>query len=231
MLILNENNKEIDTFDARETMYSTFSTTFYGDGDNFISKRDLGYGTVYGYSMGKCEINLGNEWNSIKNDSYFSFPVYNEDIKITHDDTVFLVFRLGFIGQEVIGRLGIFDVNADKNGHLSYIDGCSDSLLVYPPRKGDPTLNYLYFPEGITQSPHTHPSIRVGIVIDGEGMAILKNETLPLVKGTSFLLNSHELHSFNTDEDKTMSIIAYHPDGDWGPTDENHTMLNRTYIK
>jgi hypothetical protein len=28
-----------------------------------------------------------------------------------------------------------------------------------------------------------------------------------------------------------MRVIAYHPDGDWGPTDENHTMLNRTYIK
>jgi hypothetical protein len=27
-----------------------------------------------------------------------------------------------------------------------------------------------------------------------------------------------------------MVVIPYHPDGDWGPTDHNHSMLNRTYL-
>jgi len=27
-----------------------------------------------------------------------------------------------------------------------------------------------------------------------------------------------------------MDIIAYHPDSDFGPTDIDHPMLNRTYI-
>jgi hypothetical protein len=27
-----------------------------------------------------------------------------------------------------------------------------------------------------------------------------------------------------------MDVIAFHPDSDWGPTDEKHPMLNRTYL-
>jgi len=38
-----------------------------------------------------------------------------------------------------------------------------------------------------------------------------------------------ENHRFRT-VDSTMTVIAFHPDGDWGPTDHTHTMINRTYI-
>jgi len=103
-------------------------------------------------------------------------------------------------------------------------------LLVYPPRLGDPTLNYLYFPPGIDQSFHTHPSIRVGCVIQGEGKASLRDKEIDLVPGVMFALEEKELHRFRTSSGDIMKIIAFHPDGDWGPTDENHTMLNRTYI-
>ena len=28
-----------------------------------------------------------------------------------------------------------------------------------------------------------------------------------------------------------MDVIAYHPDSDWGPTDETHPMVNRTFVE
>jgi hypothetical protein len=45
-----------------------------------------------------------------------------------------------------------------------------------------------------------------------------------------FCLEEQELHRFRT-KNNEMRIIAFHPDGDWGPTDENHVMINRTYVK
>jgi hypothetical protein len=37
-------------------------------------------------------------------------------------------------------------------GRLRYIDGCSDSLLVGPAVRGDPCLNHLHFPPGVSQT-------------------------------------------------------------------------------
>lgn len=124
----------------------------------------------------------------------------------------------------------------EHKGRLSYIDGCSDTLLVYPPRLGDGSLSLLYFPAGIDQSWHTHPSIRLGFVASGEGVAHWTSPTnrkmeTKLKAGMSFMLPSHGLHRFCTKSDAEMRILAYHPDGDWGPTDQAHTMLNRTYLK
>ena len=43
------------------------------------------------------------------------------------------------------------------------------------------------------------------------------------------MLVEQELHSFKT-SDNYMDIIAFHPDSDTGPTDGNHSMINRTFI-
>ncbi len=48
--------------------------------------------------------------------------------------------------------------------------------------------------------------------------------------GGVFMLEESELHSFATVPGVNMEIVAYHPDSDWGPTDEDHPMLNRTFI-
>ena len=45
-------------------------------------------------------------------------------------------------------------------GRLRYIDGCSDTLLICPPRVGEPCLNHLHIPPHTDQTPHTHPSAR-----------------------------------------------------------------------
>jgi Cu/Ag efflux pump CusA len=36
-------------------------------------------------------------------------------------------------------------------------------------------------------------------------------------------------HRFITDT-HTMDVIAYHPDSDWGPTHDEHPMVNRTWV-
>lgn len=119
-------------------------------------------------------------------------------------------------------------------GDLSYIDGCSNTNLVSAGRNGDPCLNYLYFPPGIEQTFHTHPSVRVGIVLSGSGTAWIKKldgiEKIPLAVGDVFILDRFGEHRFSTDNDH-LSLIAFHPDSEDGPRDELNPMKTRTYLK
>lgn len=124
-------------------------------------------------------------------------------------------------------------------GRLKYIDGCTDSLLVPPVKLGDPCLNHLHFPTGINQTMHTHPSIRVGMVWRGSGECITPWENIPLTEGMVFIIHPENStlhhghvvgsHAFRT-TDRMMDVIAFHPDSDFGPTDEEHPMLNRTMV-
>jgi len=116
------------------------------------------------------------------------------------------------------------------HGDLSYIDGCSNTNVINPPRNGDPCLNYLYFPKGINQSFHTHPSLRVGLVLHGHGTAWIENDKYELNAGDVFVLDRMVNHRFST-EDSPMSLIAFHPDSEDGPRDEGNPMKTRTYIK
>ena len=129
------------------------------------------------------------------------------------------------------GYLGINSFGPIEDvGKLRYIDGCSDTLLVPPVRKGDPCLNHLHFPTGIRQTPHTHPSVRTGLVFRGRGECIVPGEDpIPLRPGCVFIIPTDAVHSFNT-FDSTMDVIAFHPDSDTGMTDDDHPMVNRTLI-
>lgn len=129
------------------------------------------------------------------------------------------------------GYRGFFQVGGpvEEKGRLRYMDGCTDSLLIAPVMLGDPCLNLLYFPPGVTQTPHTHPSVRIGIVASGRGVCVTPQGEIPLVPGSAFVIHRDGLHSFNTRE-QPMRIIAYHPDSDFGPTHEDHPMLNRTIV-
>ncbi len=182
---------------------------------------------LYGYSFGNSKIKIGSKTHKLDAGQYFSFFVKEEGFKAETDDKLMLIVRLGYKPQNTTGWV-------EEQGRLVYIDGCSDSLLIYPPRQGDPSLNLLYFPPGIEQTEHTHPSIRLGCVIEGHGHADVwkdgKKESIPLQKGKIFCLEESELHRFRTASGQPMTVIAWHPDGDWGPTDHNHTMLNRTYV-
>ena len=115
-------------------------------------------------------------------------------------------------------------------GNLSYIDGCSNSNLIHPPRNGDPCVNYLYIPPNTNQTFHTHPSIRAGIILGGEGKCDLPDTEIPLTCGTSFALDRHEVHRFRTGN-SPLWLFVFHPDSESGPVDEANPMKTRTYIK
>ena len=59
-----------------------------------------------------------------------------------------------------VGYRGLFSLGGpiERYGRLRYIDGGSDTLLISPPRMGDPCLNLLHFPPGTAQTRHTHQS-------------------------------------------------------------------------
>jgi hypothetical protein len=147
----------------------------------------------------------------------------NEEFEIDGQGIVIEMFGFKMTEQS----LSVF--NKEVPGNLSYIDGCSNSVLIPPPRNGDPCLNYLYFPPGIDQTFHVHPSVRIGMIFSGSGIAELKNKTYELKPFTPFILDRFCLHRFKTD-DSSMSLIAFHPDSDDGPTDEFNPMKTRTYI-
>lgn len=120
----------------------------------------------------------------------------------------------------------------EPKGRLRYIDRCSDSLLIGPPKFGDPCLNLLHFPAGIHQTAHTHPSVRCGAIANGEGYCINGDgQRLDLLPGMIWIIPAETVHSFHTaDSGAELNVIAYHPDTDFGPQDEDHPMLNRTWV-
>jgi hypothetical protein len=119
-------------------------------------------------------------------------------------------------------------------GNLTYIDGCSNSNLVDPDRNGDPCINYLFFPSGIQQTFHVHPSLRIGYIINGEGLADFYDaqgnlQSQVLKSGDTFVLDRLCRHRFQT-AGSIMSLLIFHPDSEDGPRDDHNPMKTRTYL-
>jgi quercetin dioxygenase-like cupin family protein len=180
--------------------------------------------TMFGFvTQGTFEITSGNQTWLVQEGNFMSLKTIFSVNPLKNNSKMFAIIRYGYRGIDLVGKV-------ESTGRLSYIDGCTDTLLISPPRKGDACLNHLHFPKNITQTQHLHPSIRMGIVINGEGIAFKKDSwEHPLIKGSMFCLPEGDVHSFKTST-QIMDIIAYHPDSDFGPTDENHPMLNKTLI-
>lgn len=117
----------------------------------------------------------------------------------------------------------------EATGRLSYIDGCTDTLLVCPPRLGAPCLNHLHIPSHTDQSFHTHPSDRLGVILNGNGWCDTPNGSLALTPRLAWYIPMGCEHRFRT-TDHSLDVIAWHPDSDFGPTDDNHPMINRTIL-
>lgn len=125
--------------------------------------------------------------------------------------------------------LPVYGGPLEATGRLRYIDGCSDTLLVGPPRLGEPCLNHLHIPAGVDQTAHTHPSARIGVIARGSGECRTPAGVFPLQAGMGWYIPTGCLHSFHTGAD-SLDVIAWHPDSDFGPTDANHPMRNRTIL-
>lgn len=134
-----------------------------------------------------------------------------------------VVSRLGYIGLKQVGG------PLEPTGRLTYIDGCTDTLLVCPPRLGEPCLNHLHIPPKTAQSQHTHPSERIGVILRGSGECRTPDGVFPLSPGMGWRIPTDAKHSFYT-TDSSLDVIAWHPDSDFGPTDRNHPMVNRTIL-
>ena len=137
---------------------------------------------------------------------------------------VLVISRLGYTGLRQFGG------PVETVGRLRYIDGCTDTLLVCPPRLGEPCLNHLHIPPGVRQTAHTHPSARVGIIVGGSGECRTPEGDFALRAGMGWYIPPGYLHHFVTTEG-SLDVLAWHPDSDFGPTDEDHPMLNRTFIE
>jgi hypothetical protein len=96
--------------------------------------------------------------------------------------------------------------------------------------------------------------MRVGMVTYGSGYCITPWEEIPLYTGQIFIIHEGGAETFGTEEgavgeevehkgkvgiagahsfrteDEGMCVIAYHPDSDFGPTDDEHPMINRTIV-
>ena len=215
--------------DYTNTMYPS-SAAMYDSTECINGSYDQGftytneYSNIYGYVF-SGDVLLPNGMSATAG-QYFSCWSWGCN-ELRYSGKVGIITRIGFRGQDMVGG------PLEDSGRLVYIDGCSDSLLIYPPRQGDPSVSALFFPQHVEQSYHIHPSIRIGMVISGSGTACVKEDKInekeiPLTPGTLFCIEERELHRFKTNQ-SNMVVMAFHPDGDWGPTDHNHTMLNRTY--
>jgi hypothetical protein len=131
----------------------------------------------------------------------------------------------------VAGWTGLFALGGpvEAQGRLSYIDGCTDTVLAAPPRLGDPCLNLLVVPPHTDQTTHRHPSLRAGIVVAGRGHCAHPDGRHELAVGTGWFIPPETDHSFHT-HDEPLAVVAFHPDSDTGPTDDDHPMRNRTLI-
>lgn len=212
------NLKQGDVFDLSESIYPARLEVIQG-----ISKIGGAISTDYGYVLtGYAEIETPHFTFRLEAGGFFCIP---GEFSVRADGILVTIRRLGYRGVPIAGRI-------EDIGRLSYIDGCSDTILVMPPRLGDPVLNYLHFPQGTTQTLHTHPTYRLGVIARGAGFAYGPAWEKELSEGCVFELDPHELHGFHTVQGNlAMDIIAFHPDSDWGPTDAFHPMLNRTYVR
>ena len=182
--------------------------------------------TLYGVCLGSTKLVYNDSEVLLNNEAYFSLCLGADTKKLTVSPkgSLVLFVRYGYRGLNQLG------LNCETLGRLTYIDGCTDTTLIFPPRFGDPSLNLLCFPAETSQSYHRHPTLRFGVILEGSGFADINNKSQPLKKGDVFCIQENELHRFKT-ESKEMRLIAYHPDSDFGPKDSDHAMLNRTYLK
>lgn len=205
------------------------ATTIYGLVDEPLtlwSKEDVS--TAYGMNYGTTTLRVSCATVQdliVPPYWYFSIPFSGALSLIPSGRTgkAMAIVREGFKGVASVGG------PVEGEGRLRYIDGCSDSVLISPPVLGDPVYNLLHFPKGITQTPHTHPSIRAGVIHEGAGVCITENGEFPLLAGKGFILWPDAVHSFNTRE-QSMTLTVFHPDSDCGPAHDNHPMLNRTIV-
>jgi quercetin dioxygenase-like cupin family protein len=185
----------------------------------FTGEAELNGSTIFGLVTQRAEVKLGPDALSLRGATYFVSP---EPVQ-TFSGRGLAIAMQRYVGLRQIGG------PIEARGRLRYIDGCSDTLLVSPPRRGDPCLNHLHIPPQTTQSMHTHESARIGVIAHGRGHCVTGAARFELVEGLGWYIPPGVRHAFVTTSE-ALDVLAWHPDSDYGPTDSNHPMVNRTVV-
>lgn len=239
-----ENKKAGLVFD--DSNHNKYPIKYYNiiNGEGVETKSNCSYyGFVYFGSA--YLIQNDNTPMFVENGMYFSLP---ESFKMCGNFKMILIEvfnKKGIYPKTNFSAMKVCGGKIEYKGRLKYIDGCTDSLLIPPVKLGNPCLNHLHFPKGIDQTQHTHPSHRIGIVANGNGFCKTPFGDLPLNNGDIFVIKewngvdyaigkdgkNHPIgtHSFQTFRN-SMDVIAFHPDSDFGATDINHPMINKTIV-
>lgn len=207
---------------------ASFSMNGWGTGPESFWSGGIEKGAVYWFVVrGETTLVTGSNKNRR------SFILY-EGMYFSSPGSVTVTGGSGVI--QMVGRhRALFSIGGPvepATARLAYIDGCTDSLLLSPAIMGAPCLNHLHFPPGVVQSPHTHPSGRSGVVISGCGVCVHgdDHERVPLLSGVAFMIPTNVIHAFETSEGESLDVITFHPDSDFGPSSNNHPMVNRTMV-
>jgi|688.fasta_scaffold10745_16 quercetin dioxygenase-like cupin family protein len=195
-----------------------------------IIKLETGESRAFDYTRGTYYIMLQNA-------SYYSDNVKFEDVDAALCVNNHFTIKCARGSAVVVEYLGLrllesryYVQDQLGQGNLSYIDGGTNTTAVNPGRLGDPVINYVHFPAGMTQTLHTHPSHRVGMVLKGRGLVELDNSDFPLKQGDAFFLQRNVLHNFTCPYDEDVVLFVFAPDSGTGPTDEVNPLKIRTYI-
>ncbi len=126
---------------------------------------------------------------------------------------------------------GMFSLGGpiESRGRLAYIDGGMSTVLIPPMQRGEPCLNAMYFPSGVEQTLHSHPSYRVGLAIAGTCEIITPTTIIDIEPNTVFVIPAHSLHRFRT-YDQNLTIVVFHPSSSIGLTHQQNPMLEQTIV-
>jgi hypothetical protein len=180
---------------------------------------ELGGGTTFGLVTETTRVVLGPDVFLLRAGCYFVAP---EPVQIEAGRGL-AVLAPGYRGLRQLGG------PIEPSGRLRYIDGCTDTLLVCPPRLGEACLNHLHIPAGTNQTANTHPTMRAGVIARGSGLCRTADREYELRGGLGWYIPAGLSHSFIT-RDAALDVLAWHPDSDFGPTDQDHPMRNRTIL-
>jgi len=192
--------------------------TLWTAGEQWLAESATHFFIVY---SGRLEVTVDHHHFELGAGFFGSFP---GRIHVQGEGQALIVSQSGYRGTTLLGG------PVEDRGRLLYLDGCTNSLLLSPPIDGDPCLNFLHLPAHVSQTPHTHSSLRAGLILSGNGQCETEQGVLPFEEGMVFVIPPGVLHSFQSAE-QALRIVIFHPDSDTGPTDTNHTMLNRTLIE
>lgn len=190
-----------------------------GQSRNFAATRGTYYIMLQNASYRGPQISLDNVNAALAVNNYFT---------ITANEGTAVVIE--YLGIHLLESRYYVQNNLDL-GNLSYIDGGTNTTAINPGRLGDPVVNYVHFPAGMTQTLHTHPSHRIGMVLKGLGNVELDDGDFALKTGDVFFMRRNVLHNFRCPyENEDVVLFVFAPDSGTGPTDEVNPLKIRTYI-